>query len=130
MWIRKGDALGALRAKVGHDRGLAEAGWKPLWVVDFPMFEYDDEAKTYMERELGIEEANRLTDEYVSTLTRGIPWGRAGTPRDIADAALFLASPYADYVTGEVLGVNGGAMAGRAHLPLSTAAVRKKESTR
>jgi aspartyl-tRNA synthetase len=41
------DALGALRVKVGHDRGLAEAGWKPLWVVDFPMFEFDDEKKTW-----------------------------------------------------------------------------------
>lgn len=37
------EALGALRAKVGHDRGLVEPGWKPLWVVDFPMFEHDDE---------------------------------------------------------------------------------------
>ena len=41
------DALGALRAKVGTERGLAEAGWKPLWVVDFPMFEFDDEKKTW-----------------------------------------------------------------------------------
>ena len=37
------EALGALRSKVGHERGLAEAGWKPLWVVDFPMFERDEE---------------------------------------------------------------------------------------
>ncbi len=37
------EALGALRAKVGHERGLAESGWKPLWVVDFPMFERDEE---------------------------------------------------------------------------------------
>lgn len=37
------EALGALRAKVGHDRGLAESAWKPLWVVDFPMFERDEE---------------------------------------------------------------------------------------
>jgi 3-oxoacyl-[acyl-carrier protein] reductase len=65
-------------------------------------------------------EISPLTQEYVDTLTRGIPWGRAGTPHDIAEAALFLASPHADYVTGEVLGVNGGAMAGRSHLPLST----------
>ena len=36
------DALGALRARVGHDRGLAESGWRPLWVVDFPMFEQDE----------------------------------------------------------------------------------------
>jgi aspartyl-tRNA synthetase len=44
------DALGALRAKIGHDRGFAQAGWKPLWVVDFPMFEYDDERKTWTAR--------------------------------------------------------------------------------
>ena len=36
------DALGALRAKVGHERGFASGDWKPLWVVDFPMFEQDD----------------------------------------------------------------------------------------
>jgi aspartyl-tRNA synthetase len=41
------DALGALRAKIGHERELATQGWKPLWVVDFPMFEYNDEAKTW-----------------------------------------------------------------------------------
>ena len=36
------ESLGALRVKVGHDRGLCEHSWKPLWVVDFPMFEYDE----------------------------------------------------------------------------------------
>ena len=41
------DALGALRTKIGHEKGLAAGGWKPLWVVDFPMFEYDEEAKRW-----------------------------------------------------------------------------------
>ena len=36
------DALGALRDRLGHDLGLVEPGWRPLWVVDFPMFEYDE----------------------------------------------------------------------------------------
>lgn len=36
------DALGALRIKVGHDFNLVEDEWKLLWVVDFPMFEWDD----------------------------------------------------------------------------------------
>ncbi|SMF95256.1 aspartyl-tRNA synthetase [Methylomagnum ishizawai] len=36
------EALGALRIKLGHERGFAEGEWKPLWVVDFPMFEWDD----------------------------------------------------------------------------------------
>jgi len=44
------DSLGALRAKVGHDRGFAEEGWKPLWIVDFPMFEYDDERRSWVAR--------------------------------------------------------------------------------
>ncbi len=41
------DALGALRLKVGTDLGLMEDGWRPLWVVDFPMFEYDPEQKRW-----------------------------------------------------------------------------------
>ncbi|HEY9381657.1 MAG TPA: amino acid--tRNA ligase-related protein, partial [Burkholderiales bacterium] len=41
------DALGALRVKIGHEKGYAEAGWRPLWVVDFPMFEYDEEEKRW-----------------------------------------------------------------------------------
>jgi aspartyl-tRNA synthetase len=41
------DALGALRVKLGHQRGLAIPGWQPLWVLDFPMFEWDDDAKRW-----------------------------------------------------------------------------------
>jgi len=53
-----------------------------------------------------------------------IPWGRFGTPADVAEMALFLASSAADYVTGEVFAVNGGAFAGRMYLPLPTAMAR------
>jgi len=46
------DAMGALRVKIGHSdfgraNGLFEEGWQPLWVVDFPMFEYDDQEGRY-----------------------------------------------------------------------------------
>ncbi len=46
------DAIGALRLKIGHsefgrNHGLFEDKWAPLWVVDFPMFEYDDDAKRW-----------------------------------------------------------------------------------
>ena len=41
------DALGALRVKVGHDKGHVELGWRPCWVVDFPAFEYDEEAQRW-----------------------------------------------------------------------------------
>ncbi|MEX0431039.1 aspartate--tRNA ligase [Spiribacter insolitus] len=36
------ESLAALRVRVGHDLGLVEGEWRPLWVVDFPMFEYDE----------------------------------------------------------------------------------------
>src|SRR5262245_13477217 len=67
-------------------------------------------------------EVSPLSREYVDALSRSIPWGRVGTPADIANAALFLASPFAEYVSGEVLAVNGAVAAGRAFLPLSTPA--------
>jgi aspartyl-tRNA synthetase len=42
------DFMGAVRLKAGKDFGLVEDGWKPLWVTDFPMFEFDDEAQRYV----------------------------------------------------------------------------------
>jgi aspartyl-tRNA synthetase len=42
------DAIGALRLKVGQDLGLVEEGWRPLWVVEFPMFEWDADAKRWV----------------------------------------------------------------------------------
>jgi len=42
------DAIGALRVKLGHDRGLAQGEWAALWVVDFPMFEWDEKDKRWV----------------------------------------------------------------------------------
>ena len=47
------DAIGALRLKIGHsawakENGLMEQAWKPMWVVDFPMFDYDEEAARWV----------------------------------------------------------------------------------
>ena len=46
------DAIGALRVKIGHSEfgkknGLFEKGWRPMWVVDFPMFDFDEDAQRY-----------------------------------------------------------------------------------
>jgi aspartyl-tRNA synthetase len=41
------DALGALRMKLGHEKGHAEPGWRPCWVVDFPAYEYDEETRRW-----------------------------------------------------------------------------------
>ncbi|GAB3097978.1 aspartate--tRNA ligase [Lysobacter terrae] len=42
------DFMGAVRLKAGKDFNLVAAGWRPLWVTDFPMFEWDDEEKRYV----------------------------------------------------------------------------------
>jgi len=47
-WKTVTDFMGALRLKVGKDRSLVEEGWKPLWVTDFPMFEYDEGEQRYV----------------------------------------------------------------------------------
>jgi len=47
-WKTVTDFMGALRLKVGKDRGLVDNSWKPLWVTDFPMFEYDAEEQRYV----------------------------------------------------------------------------------
>jgi aspartyl-tRNA synthetase len=41
------DSLGALRVKIGHEKGYASPGWRPLWVVDFPMFEWNEEERRW-----------------------------------------------------------------------------------
>jgi aspartyl-tRNA synthetase len=41
------EALGALRGKIGHEKGFAQSGWQPLWVLDFPMFEWNEENKRW-----------------------------------------------------------------------------------
>lgn len=47
-WKTVTDFMGQVRLKVGRDRGLVAEGWKPLWVTDFPMFEYDAEEQRFV----------------------------------------------------------------------------------
>lgn len=41
------ESLGALRVKIAHDLDMVEHGWRPLWVVEFPMFEWDDKTQRW-----------------------------------------------------------------------------------
>ncbi len=47
-WLTVSTFMGALLVRIGHDRGLVQQGWKPLWVTAFPMFEWDAEAGRYL----------------------------------------------------------------------------------
>ncbi len=54
------------------------------------------------------EMTDKLSQEVKDSMLRLIPQGRLGTPQDVAGAVLFLASAYADYITGKVITVDGG----------------------
>lgn len=60
-----------------------------------------------------------ISEEYRRELLKTIPLGYAGAPRDIGDVAVFLASDAARYMTGSIVNVDGGSLAGRNQLPLS-----------
>ncbi|MGZ1491637.1 SDR family NAD(P)-dependent oxidoreductase [Brevibacterium sediminis] len=62
-------------------------------------------------------ELNRLSDDYVEKVSSN-PLGRKGRPDDIARAVLWLASPEAEWITGEILRVDGGSAAGALNLPV------------
>jgi len=47
-WLTVSTFMGALLVKTGQDRGLVQEGWQPLWVNEFPMFEWDEDAQRHM----------------------------------------------------------------------------------
>jgi 2-dehydro-3-deoxy-D-gluconate 5-dehydrogenase len=62
-------------------------------------------------------------EAWARAVTAMIPWGRTGTAQDLMGATIFLASPASDYVTGQIIYVDGGMLAGyRVHKPPSTSA--------
>jgi aspartyl-tRNA synthetase len=66
------DALGALRTKIGHSEfgrahGLSADGWKPLWVIDFPMFEYDEEDNRYVAAHHPFTSPKEGHEDYLAT---------------------------------------------------------------
>ena len=70
------DFMGALRLKLGKDLNLVEDGWKPLWVTDFPMFEWDDEANRYVALHHpftapAVDDVADLKDNAMTAVSRG-----------------------------------------------------------
>ena len=60
---------------------------------------------------------NFMNDEMERTMASRTPMARLGDPEDVAACALYLASPAAAYVTGEVIGVNGGIVTSQVTMP-------------
>ena len=78
------DSLGALRVKLGLDRGLVEGDWQPLWVVDFPMFEWDEKEKRWNALHHpftapDLEDAQQLKDNPGETISKAYDMVLNGT---------------------------------------------------
>lgn len=65
----------------------------------------------------GIIESEHLSPEYKEAFVRQVPWGRIGRPEDVAAACIMLVASDCEYLTGQVISVDGGATAGRYGLP-------------
>jgi aspartyl-tRNA synthetase len=78
------DSLGALRVKLGHDLGMLTVDWAPLWVVDFPMFEWDEKTSRWMALHHpftapNIDDPERLAEHPGTSLSRAYDMVLNGT---------------------------------------------------
>ncbi len=69
------ESLSSLRARLGADLGLTQPGWRPLWIIDFPMFEYDAETKRWQSLHhpftgVQLQHAERLDTDPGAALSR------------------------------------------------------------
>jgi len=104
------DALGALRVRIGHDLGLVADGWYPLWVVDFPMFEYDEQDQRYYSLhhpftapQVGDSETFRNSDSE-ALLSRAYDVVLNGT--EIGGGSMRIHDPAMQWAVFEALGID------------------------
>jgi len=68
---------------------------------------------------IDISGGQSLTEDYKRAMTRMVPWGRMGRPEDVAKIVLLVSDPAAEYMTGQVIPVDGGLSSGRFGIPTS-----------
>jgi aspartyl-tRNA synthetase len=107
-WKTVTDFMGALRLKVGKDRGLVEDCWKPLWVTDFPMFEYDAEAQRFVALHHPftaprVDDAAQLRADPVNAVSRGYDMVLNGN--EIGGGSIRIHRPDMQSTVFELLGI-------------------------
>ena len=107
-WKTVTDFMGALRLKVGKDRGVVEDSWKPLWVTDFPMFEYDAEAQRFVALHHPftapkVDDAAQLRADPVNAVSRGYDMVLNGN--EIGGGSIRIHRPDMQSTVFELLGI-------------------------
>ena len=75
-WLVTSNFMGQVLVRIGHERGLAQADWAPLWVTDFPMFEWDEETQRYYAMHHPftapkLDDAGALREDPAGSVSRG-----------------------------------------------------------
>ena len=101
--------MGALRLQVGRDFELVEEGWKPLWVVDFPMFEFDDDDQRYYALHHpftapAVADAESLLADPVNALSRGYDMVLNGA--EIGGGSVRIHDPKLQQAVFDILGMD------------------------
>ena len=87
---------------------IKQEGIDPARVMEI-IYAFHTDAKLHNLLRFGIENINYILDENtVKELCEETPLGRIGTPKDVANLAYFLASDEASFITGQIIGVDGG----------------------
>src|SRR6266700_3945676 len=97
------DSMGALRVKVGNDLGLVSKDWRPLWVIDFPMFEYNEEEKRW----------NAMHHPFTAPKPEHVEWLALESGKETPNYGEILAQAYDMLLNGSEI---GGASARRHRL--------------
>ncbi|MCH8336955.1 MAG: aspartate--tRNA ligase [Proteobacteria bacterium] len=103
------DALGALRARLGEDRGLIVEGWRPLWIIDFPMFEKDPQTKCWTSLHHpftapAVDDAAAMTRDAGSVLSRAYDMVLNGS--EIAGGSIRIHSREMQAAVFDLLGIS------------------------
>lgn len=69
---------------------------------------------------INVPGGQQLSESYKRAMTRMVPWGRMGSPEDVASIVLLVSDPAAEYMTGQVIPVDGGLSSGRYGVPVSS----------
>jgi hypothetical protein len=120
--------MGALRLKLGKDLGLVAAGWTPLWVTDFPMFEWDDEENRFVALHHpftapAVDSIDDLRANAKTAVSRGYDMVLNGN--EIGGGSIRIHSSAMQSAVFELLGIGAEEAEGQVRLPARRAEVRR-----
>lgn len=101
------DSMAALRIKLGHDHDLTEGGWRPVWVVDFPMFEKTDAGWTFVHHPFTAPaetDVAKLLSDPGKSLSRAYDMVLNGT--ELGGGSIRINDPKMQYAVFEILGID------------------------